>query len=396
MHSTNELFEAAKNFDIQTIEHLVKDQGVDINAFNEDGKTAFTIVVESYYNEISDGFDSKSPLWDDESEIHFLPETNIPFEDRSRNIIPLLRSLIDMGADIDAAKVIENIRTTAFIHAIDEGDIYLLRFLLRHGADPNQENYLPVDVNDPLTYALMRIEDYQSPLFCVYWDEFKRAKDMEKLYFDFGGKVYVEEYYKLPAEEQRQPECEFSYELPGGRWALMSIKINGKEFSTRLGRFGHDIRNILYALYLVSPCERLNEDGERTNFIRGRYNLKDGWVILDIDPEGTDYTLSFTEDDDSLQVRVMKYEEELFLEECSLGKFVYAVVKACDEMLKKQGLVGYSKTFCPERGEFDISTFLVLKEWVMCVRGYSCDWDSEKSIYITDYEKELAILSMVM
>jgi len=195
-------------------------------------------------------------------------------------------------------------------------------------------------------------------------------------------------------EEQEQPVCDFGYQLTGMGRAYMSLQVNGKEFETRLGYGGQDIKDILYALYLVSPCKTLSEDA--CGFVRKGYRLEKGWVVLNIDPEGTDYTLSFQEEDKDLWIRVMEYDKVLLLEKCYLGKFVYCVVKACDEMLKKHGLIGFSKTFCSSDEEFDINVFLVLKEWVMRVIGYTCEKDEDKWLYFTDYEKELAILAMVM
>ena len=273
----------------------------------------------------------------------------------------------------------------------------MFRFLLRNGADPNQEAFLPVKAVDPLTYVIDRIDFESSPVMCCSWDEFKRLKDMEKLFLEYGGKIYNEEYEKIPVEEREQPECEFEYEFQSGMWMHMSLQVNGKKFSSHIGTFGHDIKDILYALYVHAPCEKLNED--ECGFIRRGYTHEDAWFVLHFYPEGpSEFSLSFDADPEgkTLKIRIKIYDEVYLLEECSLGKFVYAVVEACDKMLKKHGLLGFSKSFCSSNDEFDINVFLVLKEWVMEVRGYSCKRDKNKRLYYSDYEKELAILAMPM
>ena len=395
------LFEAARHFDIEAIEDLVIKQGVDINALRDsDDQTAFTIVVGSYYLEMDDKIDENNPPWDKDSYWEFVPESNVPFEDRDRYIIPILKRLIELGADIDAPHYTfdaDAFRDTAFIIAIDRGDPYMIRFLLRNGADPNQDGCFPVDGIEPYTYAFWRTSDFQYPFYSTCWDEFKRGNDIEKLILEFGGQRFNEVYLKQYEERQYQPECNFEYKLTGHGIAHMSFEVNGKRFETRLGRDGRDIRSILYALYLISPCIKLNED--ESEYVRPGCIHEDGWIVLYIGPESTDYTLSFQrtgERSEMLQIRVMENDKVLLLEECRFKFFLYDVVKSCDEMLKKHGLIGYSKTFCPRDGEFDINVFLTLKKCVMSVVGFTYDWDDDKRLCSTDYEKELAILAMVM
>ena len=68
-----ELFEAAQVFDINKIEALVTEQGVDINAYNEYGQTAFSIIVEAYYNEAKCDVESQNPWTDSDGQPFFIP-----------------------------------------------------------------------------------------------------------------------------------------------------------------------------------------------------------------------------------------------------------------------------------------------------------------------------------
>jgi len=193
--------------------------------------------------------------------------------------------------------------------------------------------------------------------------------------------------------------CEFKYELSGAGWAHLYMRINESEFFIHVSYAADSIEDIMLALYCLIPCEKL---GDEDYFLPKKVNKTlEGYEVFIDAEKGGEYYLYFNtsvREKDRLKVIVKSESGRIVINEtCSLNDFTYAVVKACDEMLKAYGLLGYSRTYldCTDC-HFDAPVFLVLKAYCLHVEGYGCTSDEKGIFKKSDYEKELAILAMEM
>ena len=201
------------------------------------------------------------------------------------------------------------------------------------------------------------------------------------------------------SRKEDRPPCEFRYELFGFGWAKLYMRINESEFQTDVSYTAGSIENIMLALYCMVPCEKLGEDDV---FLPNGVKETDKGFRIFIDPESDDeyclYLKALKEEPGQLSVVVISEESKVvFKETCSLNSFTYAVVKACDEMIKTYGLLGYSRTYCAfVDSHFNVSVLLMLKAYLMQAEGYNCVSDEKDIIKKSDYNTELSILAMEM
>lgn len=386
-----DIFSAARAFDIAAVEAMVA-AGADINAFGPDGQTAFSAVLNQLYSHDE---------WD-ERDVGERTENHVPFEDREVDVVPMLKRMLKLGADINAAKEVDGDSENALLHAIYTQDEYMLRFLLRNGADPNFRYASNNEQEACRPYIMDHIITEQSifPLMSGKLRDRKRLSDIEKLLVEHGARYETEEYerkisapeYKAELAQRGKLDPEFHYTLTGAGNAECTVQVNGSRARFLPSYIGEGIEDVLQALYKIVLSEKYDENDNVA------YWPADGCTVC-FDEEGRFTTLHLLDEGGELRVRVWYDDEDkagnyLIDERCSMGALTYQVVKAYDLMLKKHGLLGFSKDWmtllCP-----DLRIFILLKAYALRITDYT--WHSvDNSGAFSDYQDELAILGMMM
>jgi hypothetical protein len=190
----------------------------------------------------------------------------------------------------------------------------------------------------------------------------------------------------------------FKYYLSGHGWALLDIEING--FSPEphyrdayCGGLYELLKQIVEVLDLMPIEDNSGEDE----------------INWQIDQEGTlvnfDFTLNESKDKAVLRITQLFYgdvdSECVFNGEINFSEFVIEIIKSCDEILEKYGIIGFFAN-ATEYHDFPITHYLLLKNWlnekIKVTTVYEilpCDKeddDKESDLYRTDINKEWEVI----
>jgi hypothetical protein len=284
------------------------------------------------------------------------------------------------------------------MRAVYEQDVYLLRFLLDNGADPNYcydetdpaERITPLALDEVLTQQMLMGIDMNGTV-----RDAKTLATMKKLLLDAGVKRPVPEYEQdLDAQAiERLAESvplAFDYRMIGNRWAEAYLRVRGQIAQFKLSIVGDDIFNLVMILFIITLSEDLH--------VNRQWGYEPGDTIdVVFDQEGTSITLGLTRHGSDVDLLLKSSDRKLGVmiqNTCSLDNLVAVVVRAADRIIKKYGNAGYLTNEVLPSMSLDFRSFIYLKAYVLGIADYGVAEVGD--IPVSDFYKELDILEMQM
>ena len=157
MHKT--IFEAAKNYDIETIKRYVENGHEDINQINEEGHSLFYEWLVAYYDK--NNYASEGLRWYDDNEEEYWNKGYPLFnwekkslEERNDNIKNDLDWFVSKGVDFNFAqrnRKDDNELMLPIYQAVTVLDYPMMVYLIEHGAIPY--THMPLYLDGTQTYT---------------------------------------------------------------------------------------------------------------------------------------------------------------------------------------------------------------------------------------------------